>query len=195
VAAARSGSVDPRSSGGDKGNRELATGHRLVGVVALRADVDPQTAMAIASSPAPTISWWTGRKDAPDDRDARALDADTIFGGEVVLVVGRGDPPPRAGCLVECPAQRRRTLAREVSGRAMAVGIFDGDVEACKAHGLAQLQAPAHVSGAAFLPIWRKWSSTLMKALASGGYPVEGDKRQLETQRSKGPATARRRTS
>lgn len=48
-----------------------------------------------------------------------------------------------------------------------------------------QLQAPDHVSGAEFLPIWRDWSSTLMKSLASGEYPVRADKTRLVTQPSR----------
>ncbi len=58
-----------------------------------------------------------------------------------------------------------------------------------------QLQAPANASGAEFLPIWRNWSSTLMKSLASGEYPNQRGETRLETQRSKGPTAARRRAS
>ena len=58
-----------------------------------------------------------------------------------------------------------------------------------------QLQAPTHASGAEFLPIWRNWSATLMKSLASGDYTVHGDKRRPESQRSKRPTVARPRAS
>ncbi|MHB1986905.1 MAG: hypothetical protein ACYCSF_02795 [Acidimicrobiales bacterium] len=58
-----------------------------------------------------------------------------------------------------------------------------------------RLQAPDHVAGAGFLAIWRDWSATLMKSLASGEYPVQGAETPLETQRSKGPTAARHRAS
>ncbi|MGH9303812.1 MAG: hypothetical protein ACRDZ5_05280 [Acidimicrobiales bacterium] len=44
------------------------------------------------------------------------------------------------------------------------------------------LQAPDHAAGAEFLAIWRNWSSTLMKSLASGEYPVQGGETHLGTQ-------------
>ncbi len=56
-----------------------------------------------------------------------------------------------------------------------------------------QLQAPAYASGAEFLSIWRDWSPTLMKSLASGKYPVRSGETRLGTQLSKGPMSARRR--
>jgi hypothetical protein len=58
-----------------------------------------------------------------------------------------------------------------------------------------QLQVPDHVPGPEFLSIWRDWSSTLMKSLASGEYPLQGGETRLGTRPSKRPAVARRRTS
>lgn len=47
--------------------------------------------------------------------------------------------------------------------------LFDGiqeDLETLK------LEAPDHVTGTEFLPIWRRWSVQLMKALAAGEWPA-----------------------
>ena len=54
-----------------------------------------------------------------------------------------------------------------------------------------QLQSPDYVAGLEFLAIWRNWSSTLMRSLASGEYPVRGETR-LGTRPSKGRPAVRR---
>ncbi len=57
-----------------------------------------------------------------------------------------------------------------------------------------RLGAPDHVAGPEFLPIWRSWSSALMKLLASGEYAVQGGGTRLGMQVSKGPVGVRRTT-
>ena len=65
------------------------------------------------------------------DGQARAVAAEARGGLLVVRAVGAaGAPGGRLGGLEERPAQRRRPLAREVSGRAALVGLMHGDVEA-----------------------------------------------------------------
>jgi hypothetical protein len=66
---------------------------------------------------------------------------------------------------------------------------IQGDLESL------QLRAPDHATGAELLPIWRDWSSSLMKALASGDDLVQVGKTGLRTQPAKTRTSARRRAS
>jgi hypothetical protein len=57
-----------------------------------------------------------------------------------------------------------------------------------------KLEAPAHVTGAEFLPIWRRWSVRFVKALAAGEWPanINGDA-VGSTKRTRPTASAARR--
>ena len=63
------------------------------------------------------------------ERDARAVAADAFGELEVVLPVGAVREAGALRGFIQRPAQRGRALAGEVAGRAVLVGLVDGDVE------------------------------------------------------------------
>ncbi len=78
------------------------------------------------------------------ERQAGTVTAEFLGRLEVVLAVGAVREPRVLGCLVQRPAQRRRALAGEMPGRAVTVGLVDGDVHAAIANRVtAVLKAPA----------------------------------------------------
>src|SRR6266511_2842758 len=64
------------------------------------------------------------------DREAGAVVVDPVGDLEVVAAVGRAGAGGRLCRLEQGPAQQRGPLVREVAGRALLVGLVDGDVEA-----------------------------------------------------------------
>ncbi len=57
-------------------------------------------------------------------------------------------------------------------------------------------RTPNHVTGSQFLPIWRDWSESLMRVLASGEYPAEiGESGSRRQPMSRSKSSGRRRTS
>lgn len=77
-------------------------------------------------------------QDPPGDRDTGTLDADALFGREVVGVIGKGYSPGGTGCLIERPAQHRRPLAGEVTTGALSVRVLNAYVESDEADRLAR---------------------------------------------------------
>ena len=64
------------------------------------------------------------------DRDARAVPAHPLGGGELVLAVGAARAPRRLGGFIERPAQRGWPLAGEMARGTAGIGLVDGDVQA-----------------------------------------------------------------
>src|SRR6266498_818604 len=64
------------------------------------------------------------------NREAGAVVVDPVGDLEVVAAVGRAGAGGRLCRLEQGPAQQRGPLVREVAGRALLVGLVDGDVEA-----------------------------------------------------------------
>ena len=63
------------------------------------------------------------------ERQARSVTADPLGELQVVVAVGAGREPGALRGLIHRPAQRRRSLAGEMAGRAALVGLVDGDVD------------------------------------------------------------------
>jgi hypothetical protein len=80
------------------------------------------------------------------DGEAGAVAAEPFGRLAVVVAVGAALSAGRWGGLVERPARRRWSLAGEVAGRAAPVGLFDGDVEAGVADGVARGAKPPGVA-------------------------------------------------
>src|SRR6266542_4211097 len=70
------------------------------------------------------------------DREAGAVVAEPLGDLEVVAAVGRAGAGGRDGRFVQRPAQHFGPLVREVAGRALVVGLVDGDVQAGVADGV-----------------------------------------------------------
>jgi hypothetical protein len=67
------------------------------------------------------------------EREAGSVTADPLGGLQVVLAVGAARMPRLLRGFVQSPAQRGRPLAAQMPGRAVCVGLFDGDVQAAVA--------------------------------------------------------------
>src|SRR5687767_6760549 len=74
------------------------------------------------------------------DGQARAVATDALGGLEVVVAVRAAGVTGDLGGLVERPAQRGWSLAREMPGRAALIGLFDGDVQAGVADRVARVR-------------------------------------------------------
>src|SRR6266540_7157884 len=79
-------------------------------------------------------------------REAGAGVVDPLGDLEVVAVVGRADAGARERRFEERPAQHLGTLMGEVAGRALAIGLVDGDVEAGVADGVVGGRETARVA-------------------------------------------------
>jgi hypothetical protein len=67
-------------------------------------------------------------KQLAGERDAGPVATDPLCGLQVVLPVGAGREPGALRGLVQRPAQRGWSLAGEMPGSAVLVGLVDGDV-------------------------------------------------------------------
>ncbi len=56
--------------------------------------------------------------------------ADPLGGLEVIGAVGAGREPSALRGFIERPAQRGRSLAAQMAGRAVLIGLLDGDIQA-----------------------------------------------------------------
>ena len=80
------------------------------------------------------------------EREARSVTADPLGGLQVVLAVGAARMPRLLRGLIQRPAQRGRPLAAQMPGRAVLVGLFDGDVQAAVADDVTGVLKPAGVA-------------------------------------------------
>ena len=64
------------------------------------------------------------------EREARAVAADPLGELKVVGTVGAGREPRALRGFIQRPAQRGWSLTGEVPGRAVSVGLVDGDIQA-----------------------------------------------------------------
>ena len=69
-------------------------------------------------------------KQLAGEGEAGAVAAEPLGGLVVVGAVGAARPARGLGGFLERPAQRGRSLAGEVPGRAALIGLVDGDVQA-----------------------------------------------------------------
>ena len=91
------------------------------------------------------------------DRDAGAVAADPLGELFVVRTVGAARSTRGLRSFIERPAQRGRSLAGEMPGRAALVGLLDGDIQAGVPDRVAGVLEPAGVTE---LSNDRDWRST-----------------------------------
>src|SRR3954452_7645153 len=80
----------------------------------------------------------TALEEIAREREAGAVAAEALGGLVVVGAVGAAGTAGGLGGFEQRPTQRRRSLAREVSGGAALVGLVDGDVQPGIADGVAR---------------------------------------------------------
>src|SRR6266487_705495 len=106
------------------------SGNRLLGVPVALAPVERDRNAELAQDVVGASAELAG------NREAGAVVVDPPGDLAVVGVVGRAGPGGRQRRLEQRPAQQLRPLVREVAGRAFAVRLVDGDVEAGVADGV-----------------------------------------------------------